>query len=45
MITKTLDKKNVVYDLTVKPTELKQLMDDIKTNYSNKSVRILLTKK
>ena len=45
MITKTLDKKNVVYDLIAKPAELKELIADIQSNFGNKSVRIVVAKK
>jgi len=45
MITKTVDKKNLVYDLIVKPTELKELIADIKSNFNNKSIQIVVSKK
>ncbi len=45
MITKTLDKKNIVYDFIVKPAELKELVADIQSNFGNKSVHIVVAKK
>ena len=45
MITKTVDKKNVVYDLIAQPAELKELIADIKSNFANKSIQIVVSKK
>jgi hypothetical protein len=45
MITKTIDKKNVVYGLIAKPAELKELVADIKSNFNNKSIQIVVSKK
>jgi hypothetical protein len=45
MITKTIDKKNVVYELIAKPVELKELVADIKSNFANKTIQIIVTKK
>jgi hypothetical protein len=45
MITKTIDKKNVVYDLIAKPAVLKELIADIQSNYNNKPIQIVVAKK
>jgi|LWDU01.1.fsa_nt_gi hypothetical protein len=45
MITKTIEKKNVVYDLIAKPVELKELVADIQSNFTNKSIQIVVSRK
>jgi hypothetical protein len=49
MITKTINKKdvpqNIVYDLTAKSPQLKELVADIQSNFANKTIQIIVSKK